>query len=285
MKIWNRDDYHRIELAIRFLDRNATRQPDLEEIARAAHLSAFHFQRLFKRWAGVTPKRFLQILTVEMAKERLAASRSVLEASWDVGLSGPGRLHDLFVSVEAVTPGEFKSRGAGLAIRYGFHATPFGLSLLGATDRGVCHLAFVEVGRERRAIADLARGYPSARLVEDSKMTAGLAEQIFQRNPEGRKPKMVLHAGTNFQAKVWNALLRVPPGSVATYGEIARAIGKPKAMRAVGSAVARNSVAYLIPCHRVIRSLGVIGNYRWGPARKRIMLAWEAVRAGHSTAQ
>ncbi|MBI3830761.1 MAG: methylated-DNA--[protein]-cysteine S-methyltransferase [Planctomycetes bacterium] len=278
MKTWNPDDYRRIELAIRFLDRNATRQPDLEEIARAAHLSAFHFQRLFKRWAGVTPKRFLQILTVELAKERLAASRSVLDTAWDVGLSGPGRLHDLFVAVEAVTPGEFKARGAGLSIRYGFHATPFGLALLGVTERGVCHLAFVEESNERRALAELKCGFPAAQIAEDAVRTARFAEQVFQKNPKRAKSEMVLHAGTNFQAKVWNALLRIPPGAVATYGEIACAIGKPKAVRAVGHAVARNSVAYLIPCHRVIRSLGVIGHYRWGPARKRIMLAWEAAR-------
>jgi AraC family transcriptional regulator of adaptative response/methylated-DNA-[protein]-cysteine methyltransferase len=271
-------DYRRIEQAIMFVDRNAARQPSLDEIAREVHLSEFHFHRLFRRWAGISPKRFLQILTVESAKERLAGSRDLLNAAWDVGLSGSGRLHDHFVSIEAVTPGEFKTRGAGLEIHYGFHASPFGRCLIGQTSRGICHLAFVDDGGDREALNDLSNAWPAATIAHSHAQTASTAARIFAPAGNAAEPLTLLHAGTNFQAKVWSALLNVPSGATTTYAELAETIRQPSAARAVGQAVARNSIAYLIPCHRVIRKLGRIGNYRWGASRKRIMLAWEAAR-------
>lgn len=280
MKTWNDADYARIERALRYLDEHAARQPGLAEIARAAHLSEFHFQRLFRRWAGVTPKRFLQLVTLERAKRSLAGDRSVLDASWDAGLSGPGRLHDLFVALEAVSPGEFKARGAGLGIRYGFHASPFGRALIAVTARGVCHLAFLELGGDTAALASLQKAWPKAELAPDPAATSAVAARIF--GPRGKnkaaRPERVIVAGTNFQAMVWRALLAVPSGRVTTYGEIARRIGRPSAARAVGRAVGSNSIAFLIPCHRVIQGLGALGGYRWGPARKRVILAWEAAR-------
>ena len=271
-------DYRRIEEAIMFVDRNATRQPSLDEIAHSVHLSEFHFQRLFRRWAGISPKRFLQILTVESAKDRLTGSRDLLNAAWDVGLSGAGRLHDHFVSIEAVTPGEFKARGGGLRIHYGFHASPFGRCLIGQTSRGICHLAFVDDGGDREALRNLSIAWPAAVLTRFQAQTAGTAARVFAPANKNAEPLTLLHSGTNFQAKVWSALLNVPSGATTTYGELAEAIGQPNAARAVGQAVAHNSIAYLIPCHRVIRKLGRIGNYRWGAPRKRIMLAWEAAR-------
>jgi AraC family transcriptional regulator of adaptative response/methylated-DNA-[protein]-cysteine methyltransferase len=276
MMNFNSDDYGRIERAILFLDQNAARQPGLDEIAREIHLSEFHFQRLFKRWAGISPKRFLQILTVEVAKARLIGSRDLLNAAWDVGLSGPGRLHDHFVSIEAVTPGEFKTRGAGLQILYGFHATPFGKCLIGLTERGICHLAFIDQGVEAFALDELRIIWPAATLTHSQSRTAATAARAFTANLQ--EPLRLLHSGTNFQAKVWNALLNVPSGATTSYEQLAEVIGQPKAARAVGQAVAHNSIAYLIPCHRVIRKLGRFGHYRWGPTRKRIMLAWESAQ-------
>lgn len=281
MNAWHSHDYARIEAALRYLDEHAARQPSLAEAARAAHLSPHHFQRVFRRWAGISPKRFVQVHTVETAKARLRAGRSVLDAAWDAGLSGPGRLHDLFVNLEAVSPGEFKARGGGLIVRHGFHPSPFGTALLAATDRGICHLAFVDEGRERKALEELRRAWPSAELKQDAPATAKLIARVFPASANGRRrePLTVLAGGTNFQAQVWRALLKVPPGTRTTYGALAKAIGKPKAARAVGQAVARNPIAYLIPCHRVVRSLGALGDYRWGADRKRALLAWEAARA------
>ncbi|GMV80780.1 MAG: hypothetical protein AMXMBFR7_19640 [Planctomycetota bacterium] len=267
-------DYARIERALHFLEANATRQPALAEAAQHLHLSPFHFQRLFRRWAGISPKRFLQIVTLELAKTRLDARASLLDAAWDAGLSGPGRLHDLFVTLEAVTPGEFKAGGAGLEIRCGLHPTPFGTALLGVTERGICHLSFIEpeyAAAEREA---LQTAWPRAKLVQAPQETASFIERIFAREPSG-EPLRVFAAGTNFQARVWQALLRIPAGRTATYRDLAEQLGAPAAARAVGQALARNRVAYLIPCHRVLAQMGVCGGYRWGPLRKKAMLAWE----------
>ncbi len=271
-------DYQRIERSIRFLADNATRSPSLAEAAAAAGLSSAHFQRLFSRWAGVSPKRFLQYLAVDRARRAMGGSRSVLDAAFDAGLSGPGRLHDLVVTAEAVTPGEMKARGRGLAIRYGFHLTPFGLCLLGVTARGICHLSFVTAGRGE-ALAELRARWPEAELREDAPGTASMAARVFGGG-SGRLP--VHLRGTNFQLKVWEALLRVPEGAVTSYGEVARGIGRPGAARAVGGAVGANPVAYLIPCHRVLRSLGSLGGYHWGVDRKRVMLAWEAAHGAQA---
>ncbi len=270
-------DYARIARAIEYLRRHATDQPDLAATARHVHLSEYHFQRLFTRWAGVSPKRFLQFLTIEHAKARLAQSRNALDLADGVGLSGPGRLHDLFVTLEAMSPGEFKAGGAGLTICYGIHDSPFGRCLIAATSRGICGLQFLE--NETNATAGLRHDWPRAELRLDRAGTAPLAERIFQpislRPPQ---PLALLVKGTNFQMKVWRALLALPFGGITTYQTIAEKIGQPRAARAVGSAIGANAIAYLIPCHRVIRESGVLGSYRWGEERKALMLGWEAAR-------
>jgi AraC family transcriptional regulator of adaptative response/methylated-DNA-[protein]-cysteine methyltransferase len=270
------NDYERIARAIAFLAQHAARQPTLAEVARAAGLSEFHFQRLFRRWAGVSPKRFLQYLAADRAAGALRRGRPVLAAAYDAGLSGPGRLHDLLVSVEAATPGEIRSGGAGLEIRWGSHATPFGTCVLGMTSRGVCHLSFHD-GSVAEELAPLRHDWPKARLVRDQRGTATVMHRIFQGS-RGRRPLGVHLKGTNFQLKVWEALLRIPDGATTTYGDLAAAIGTPSSARAVGTAVGDNPVAFLIPCHRVLRATGALGGYRWGTDRKQTMLAWEAVR-------
>jgi len=273
-------DYARVERAIRFLEEHAERRPSLAEIARSAGLSPAHFQRLFSRWAGISPKRFLQFLAKEHVVGLLRRSASVLDAAYEAGLSGPGRLHDLIVSAEAATPGEVASGGRGVAIAWGFRPTPFGECLLGITPRGICHLSFAGPGGRRSALADLGRRWPRATLREDRALAARIAGRIFAGPGRGG---LRLHlAGTNFQLKVWEALLRIPSGAATTYGDIARRIGRPSAARAVAGAVAANPVAWLIPCHRVLRSVGTLGGYRWGIKRKRAMLGWEAARSPHA---
>ncbi len=271
-------DYRTIEEAIHYLERNAQRQPDLKEVAAAVGLSEFHFQRLFTRWAGISPKRFLQFITKEHAKELLDRSSNLLDTTVQVGLSSLGRLHDLFVTTEAVTPGEYKSRGAALTVRYGLHPTPFGKCLLAVTDRGICHLGFVQT-TEGAAVDELVSRWQQAEMVEDSRATASLVEPIFDLGQRLDQPLRLHLRGTNFQLKVWEALLRVQAGAVTTYSQIAERIGEPRAARAVGSAVGANPVPVLIPCHRVIRAIGEFGNYRYGAARKLALLGWEFSQA------
>lgn len=272
------EDYQRIEQAIQYLDDHHQGQPSLEEVAASLGLSEFHFQRLFTRWAGISPKRFLQYVTKEHARELLHQSENLLEATHQVGLSSLGRLHDLLVSTEAVSPGEYKSRGAGLTIRYGLHPSPFGQCLVGLTERGICHLSFVQAG-EGNAIDALAAEWAAARLIEDQKAAAPWVGPIFDLGQRGEQPLRLHLRGTNFQLKVWEALLRIPAGTVATYEQVAAQVGNPHAMRAVGTAVGRNPIAVLIPCHRVLRKVGGFGNYRYGPARKKALLGWEAMQA------
>ncbi len=270
------DDYQRIEQAIRYLEANFQRQPDLNEVAASVHLSEYHFQRLFTQWVGISPKRYLQYLTKENAKTWLKSSASLLDAAYASGLSGPGRLHDLFVTCEAVTPGEFKHKGEGLRIAYGIHPSPFGECLIGATERGICSLMFVEDGDREKAIAEFRHDWQKADLDEDSDRTRPLIDQAFSRSEDER---LALHLlGTNFQITVWEALLNIPAGALTTYSAVAQAIGQPSAARAVSNAVARNPIAYIIPCHRVIRESGEMGGYRYGVPRKRAMLAWESAR-------
>ena len=271
------EDYGRIEQAITYLENHYKDQPSLEEVAANIGLSEYHFQRLFTRWAGVSPKRFLQFLTKEGAKELLNRSENLLNTTHQVGLSSLGRLHDLFISTEAVTPGEYKSRGEGVTIRYGIHLTPFGKCLIGLTERGICHLGFVQTS-EGDAIDNLIAEWNEARMVEDYRSTAALVEPIFDLRYNTRIKPLTLHLrGTNFQLKVWEALLTIPAGSVTTYEGIASRIGKPGATRAVGTAVGHNPIAVLIPCHRVIRKVGEFGNYRYGELRKKALLAREFV--------
>ncbi|HET7460562.1 MAG TPA: methylated-DNA--[protein]-cysteine S-methyltransferase [Longimicrobium sp.] len=272
-------DYERIAQAIHFIEANVRRQPTLDEVARSVYLSEFHFQRLFRRWVGISPKRFLQFLTIEHAKRRLDECRSVLDATYDAGLSSPGRLHDLFVTLEAVTPGEYKRQGEGVRISYGFHDTPFGRALLAATERGLCALTFVDDGAEGGAIDQLRERWSRADLDEDPRDTTGLARRIFDPAARDDRPIPLLVQGTNHQVRVWEALLKIPPGALVSYEQLAAAAGKPGAVRAVAGAVAANQVAYVIPCHRVIRKLGAFGGYRWGMERKKAIVAWEAARA------
>lgn len=271
------DDYLRIEQAISYLENHYRDQPALEEVAANIGLSEYHFQRLFTRWAGVSPKRFLQFLTKEGAKDLLARSENLLDTTHQVGLSSLGRLHDLFVTVEAVTPGEYKSRGAGVSIRYGIHLTPFGKTLIATTERGICHLSFVQTS-EGDAIDQLVSDWKQARMIEDHSSTVHLIEPIFDLHYNHRgKPLNVHLRGTNFQLKVWEALLQIPMGEVTTYAGIAARIGNPGAMRAVGTAIGHNPIAVLIPCHRVIRKVGDFGNYRYGALRKKALLAREYI--------
>jgi AraC family transcriptional regulator, regulatory protein of adaptative response / methylated-DNA-[protein]-cysteine methyltransferase len=281
-------DYTLVAQAIDYIERNMQAQPGLDELAQALAVSPGHLQRTFQRWAGISPKRFLQYLTVEHAKAQLDASRSVLDAAFAAGLSGPGRLHDHFVTVEAMTPGEYKQQAAGLTITYGQHDTPFGPALIAVTPRGLNAVAFLGAAGYDGEVAELARRWPGARLVEDAEYTAAWAARIFHSTPRAiddpepngtaHAPLRVLLKGTPFQIKVWEALLRVPEGALCTYGDIAREVCGPKAARAVGAAVAANPIAYLIPCHRVIRQTGVIHDYRWGSTRKKALLGWEAAR-------
>lgn len=269
-------DYERIEAAIHFLSENVQSQPGLEETAAAAGLSPFHFQRLFRRWAGVSPKRFLKYLTLEHAKARLAESASVMDTALDLGLSGPARLHDHFVTLEAVTPGEFKRGGSGVKIVYGLSDSPFGHCLIASTDRGVCGLGFVGDRGLGKEVARLEKSWPGASISRDDKKAGQTTSRIFAGQTGEGSPVRLHVAGTNFQIQVWRALLTIPAGGVATYGQIAAGAGRPAAARAAGTAIGANPVAWLIPCHRVIRASGVTGGYRWGPDRKRAMLGWEA---------
>jgi AraC family transcriptional regulator, regulatory protein of adaptative response / methylated-DNA-[protein]-cysteine methyltransferase len=264
-------NYHRIEKVIAHIDRHHERQPDLGELARVAGLSVFHFSREFRRWAGLSPARYLRTLSLAIAKRELEGRGSVLTAAWAAGLSGGGRLHDLFVQFEAVTPGEYKAGGTGLTLTHGFAGSPFGRIHAALSGRGIAWLAFVD-GGEDQAIAELTRRWPNASLTRDDAAIARLAKQVFTE----RGGRIVLAPmGTNFQVKVWQALLELGSRGPTSYGELAKAIGSPGASRAVGQAVGANPVAWLIPCHRVLRGDGGLGGYHWGVERKRAMLAWE----------
>ena len=270
------EDYHRIEQAIYFLEANYQAQPSLSEVAASLNLSEYHFQRLFTHWVGISPKRFLQFLTKEHAKQLLTQAVSILDVAYATGLSGPGRLHDLLVTTEAVTPGELKSQGEGLVISYGFHPTPFGECLLALTERGICDLAYMERNGRAEALALLKGRWPRAVLQQDESQTGAILRRIFSRLAGYETGPLSLYLrGTNFQIKVWEALLRIPRGAVVSYGDIANHLGMPSAARAVGNAIANNPIPVLIPCHRVIRKVGDFGAYRWGSARKKAMLGWE----------
>jgi len=265
-------DYDRIEQAIGFIETHFEDRPGLQDIASHVGMSEFHFQRLFSRWVGISPKRFMQFLTKEHAKELLNKSENLLDTTHQVGLSSLGRLHDLFVTTEAVTPGEYKTRGEGVTIRYGLHASPYGKCLVAVTERGICHLGFVETS-EGDTIDNLVADWKNAQMIEDHSSTAPFIDAIF--DAASGTPLHVQLRGTNFQLKVWEALLQIPAGAVTTYEGLAQRIGQPGASRAVGSAVGHNPIAVLIPCHRVIRKVGDFGNYRYGALRKKALLAKE----------
>jgi len=274
------NDYERIARVIRYLDAHHTRQPDLAGLAEEAGLNRFHFHRLFSRWAGVTPKDFLQCLTLAHVKRLLHEGNSVLDAALAAGLSGPGRLHDLCVNLESASPGEMKSGGAAWTINAGFAESPFGICLVAEGPRGICHLSFVETGAESAAWSNLRQDWPQAQWQRNDSAAAEIVGRMFAlpASPYPHPPLRAFVTGTAFQVRVWRALLHVSAGQLTTYGRLANALGQPAAARAVGAAVGQNPLAWLIPCHRVIRETGVVGEYRWGRVRKRALLAWESAR-------
>lgn len=270
------NDYQRIEKAIHFLKENFREQPNLDEVAKQVHVSPFHFQRMFKDWAGVTPKKFLQYISTEHAKSLLKQNHSLSDVSFETGLSGTSRLHDLFISIEGMTPGEYRNGGEQLQINYSFAESPFGNIIVASTAKGICHLAFAD--EEQKAFADLTLLFPHAAFKQVVDTIQQNALFIFTQDWKNLD-KIKLHLkGTAFQLKVWEALLKVPMGQLTTYNDIAAAVGNNKASRAVGSAVGDNPVAFLIPCHRVIRSTGVIGQYHWGSNRKTAIIGWESAK-------
>lgn len=268
-------DYDRITQAITFITQQVNNQPSLQEIAAHCHISESHFQRLFSRWTGVSPKRFLQALTVERAKQLLHESKTLLEVSDEIGLSSSSRLYDHFVHLEAVTPGEYKSQGAGLLIEYGIHETPFGLAFVAITPRGMCKLSFLDYSRLDQQLFELATTWPEAALAENNQSTGLAIESLFHFNKLPDQPLSLHVSGTNFQIHVWKALLQIPPATVTSYKQLAIHLGNPGAARAVGQAVGANPVAFFIPCHRVIQQSGYLGGYHWGTVRKHAMHAWE----------
>lgn len=272
-------DYDRIASAMTYLVERATAQPTLTEIAAHVHLSPYHFQRLFCRWAGTTPKRFLQVLTLERGKELLDSSRSLLEVSHELGLSGSSRLHDHFVQLEAVTPGEYKNRGKQVHIEYGVHHTPLGHMFVAVTQRGVCRVEFMDFNSVEELLAELHNTWPLGSISKSAPSTRHVIDMFFNGDFASRNGPLSLHvAGTNYQIAVWRALLKIPPGSVASYCQVAKTLGDPRSARAVGNAIGANPVALLIPCHRVIQQSGALGGYRWGPSKKLMAQTWERMR-------
>ncbi len=276
-------DYDVVRRAIAHIRGNWRAQPEIDVIAEAAGVSATDLHHLFRRWCGLTPKAFLQALTLDSARALLRASASVLDTSYEVGLSGPSRLHDLFVTHEAMSPGEWKTGGEGLTVTYGFHPCPFGMALVMMTPRGLAGLAFADAGEERAALDDMRRRWPKARYIEDYAATAPTARRIFdsaQWCPE--QPLRVVLLGTDFEVRVWEKLLTIPMGKLTTYSNLAEKIGAPKAARAVGAAVGKNPISFVVPCHRAIGKAGDVTGYHWGITRKRAMLGWEAGMAAGS---
>jgi AraC family transcriptional regulator, regulatory protein of adaptative response / methylated-DNA-[protein]-cysteine methyltransferase len=270
-------DYAVVRRAIAFISQHWRDQPEVDAVAEAAGVTAADLHRLFRRWAGLTPKAFLQAITLDRARRLLRNSASVLDAAYEVGLSGPGRLHDLFVTHDAMSPGEFKSGGAGLTIHHGFHPSPFGTALIMITERGLAGLAFADPGEERDALDDMRRRWPDACHVEDHARTAPVARRIFdqaQWRPD--RPLRVVLIGSDFELRVWETLLGIPMGGAASYSAIAATLGRPKAARAVGAAIGRNPISFVVPCHRVLGKGGALTGYHWGLTRKCAMLGWEA---------
>jgi AraC family transcriptional regulator of adaptative response/methylated-DNA-[protein]-cysteine methyltransferase len=274
-------DYDVVRQAIGFISEQWRKQPDVEEIAHTVGVTATELHHLFRRWSGLTPKAFLQAITLDRARTLLRSSASVLDAAYEVGLSGPGRLHDLFVTHEAMSPGEWKAGGDGLTLNYGFHPSPFGIALIIATPRGLAGLAFANPGEEKAALADMQGRWPKARYVENASRTAPLAERIFDPTKWSvEQPLRVVLIGTDWEVRIWETLLKIPMGRATTYSDIARKVGSVKASRAVGAAVGKNPISFVVPCHRVLGKSGKLTGYHWGITRKCAMLGWEAGRVG-----
>ena len=279
-------DYQRIEQTILYLDQHFREQPTLSDLAKNVYLSEYHFHRLFKRWAGITPKQFLKFLTIEYAKNHLDKSQSILDTTYNLGLSSISRLHDLFITVDAVTPGEFKKKGQGLIIFYGVHPTPFGKCVLSVTDRGICGLSFITENNVKNSIKNLMEEWNGAKFIEDTNITGDYLDKIFIRSCNDDRPKLNLFLkGTNMQIKVWQALLNVPPTNVISYQDFNEYLGSDEGFKNIDKALMTNPIAYLIPCHRLIHSMGVFGTYKWGTARKRAILGWETVNSNSSINQ
>lgn len=280
--LWQDEDYSLVAQAIQYLSENWRDQPDAATLSHALAVDGDRLGRVFRRWAGLTPKAFIQAMTLDAARSLLSDQASVLDTTYEVGLSGPGRLHDLFVTHEAMPPGVYRAKGAGVTVRYGFHACPFGQALLMATEYGLAGLAFADVGEEKAALEDMTSRWPCADFVHDPTFTAPYSSQVFdpaEWNPE--RPIRVVFIGTDFEVKVWEKLVDIPFAGHSTYSEIANQIGKPRAFRAVGSAVGRNPISFVVPCHRVLGKSGGLRGYHWGLTRKRAILGWErAVSAG-----
>lgn len=274
----NHINYQRIEQAIKYLEENFRAQPELDHVAEKVHLSPFHFQRIFTEWVGISPKRFLQYLTVDFLKEKLQQSKNLVEAAEAAGLSAQSRVYDHFTTLEAVTPLEYKKHGSGLRIEYGFHFTPFGMCLIGVTERGICWMSFLNADEDQRlALEEMKTCWYNSVFHEDQLLTGAFVEQIFSNASD--KKIHVFVKGTNFQVKVWQALLQIPLGGITTYQNVAHTIQSSKAVQAVGSAVGSNHIAYLIPCHRVIRKDGILGEYRWSSVKKKSIIGWEMAKA------
>jgi AraC family transcriptional regulator, regulatory protein of adaptative response / methylated-DNA-[protein]-cysteine methyltransferase len=270
-------DYEIVKKTLAFIHENWREQPSLEAIAEQAELSPTHLQRLFTRWAGLSPKAFLQAVTLDHARSLLRDSASILDTAYEVGLSGPGRLHDLFVTHEGMTPGSYKLGGKGLTLRFGFHDCPFGRALVMITDQGLAGLAFADDGQEKDTLLDMQSRWPGAAYIEDWLRTKPYADRIFKpENWRKDQPLRVVFIGSDFEIRVWETLLRIPLGKRSTYSDVAAHIGKPNAARAVGSAVGRNPVSFVVPCHRVLGKSGSLSGYHWGLTRKRAILGWEA---------
>ena len=274
-------DYDSVRRAIAFISEHWRNQPTIEAMADAASVTPDELHHLFRRWAGITPKGFMQALTLDHAKGLLRGSASVLDAALDSGLSGPGRLHDLFITHEAMSPGEWKNGGAGMTLRFGFHASPFGTAVVIGSDRGLAGLAFADPGEEQSALADMQRRWPRATYVEDQAATAPIARRIFDPKlwrPD--EPLRVVLIGTDFEVRVWETLLKIPMGRAVCYSDIANKIAAPKASRAVGAAVGKNPISFVVPCHRALGKGGALTGYHWGITRKQAMLGWEAGQVG-----
>jgi AraC family transcriptional regulator of adaptative response/methylated-DNA-[protein]-cysteine methyltransferase len=274
-------DYDVVRRAVQFISEHWRQQPEIEAIAHAVGTTATDLHHLFRRWSGLTPKAFLQAITLDRARTLLRDSASVLDAAYAVGLSGPGRLHDLFVTHEAMSPGEWKAGGDGVTLHYGFHPSPFGIALIIAAPRGLAGLAFADRGEEQAALADMQRRWPKARYVEDAARTAPLARRVFDPALwRADQPLRVVLIGTDWEVRVWEALLKIPMGRATTYSDIARKVCTEKASRAVGAAVGKNPISFVVPCHRVLGKSGKLTGYHWGVTRKCAMLGWEAGRTG-----
>lgn len=275
---YNSDDYRQMADVIDYIHKHVVEQPSLDTLAGVAGLSPHHFHHKFTAWVGVTPKSFLQYLTYDNAKDMLGKGKSVLDVTYDVGLSSPSRLHDLCITLEAVTPGEIKAAGAGLSIEYGFGFTPFGKCLIANSSRGIVYFVFVDPDQQAQSIIDLKSEWPNATFRHNDQLAYDLIRQLFNHDNNHAIALRAFVKGTKFQIRVWNALLNIVPGELLSYGQLADSIDQPSASRAVGSAVGKNPLAYLIPCHRVIRATGHFGEYRWGAGRKRLMIAYEMAR-------